>query len=113
MLQDYYPQKDAAEIQKLLGGGFTESLVELTPEQWHGPVLSGYGTHLVYLHNVIEPPAPVFAEVRESVTQDWKTAKGEELNEKFYANLRDRYTVVIEEIVSEDDKVAAVQEPTP
>ena len=32
-------------------------------------------------------------------------AKGEELNEKFYANLRDQYTVVIEDPVV-DDKVA-------
>jgi hypothetical protein len=30
------------------------------------------------------------------VTQDWKAERGEELNEKFYASLRDRYTIVIE-----------------
>jgi hypothetical protein len=67
----------------------------------------------VYVSSISEPPAPVFAEMRERVTQDWKTEKGEELNEKFYANLRDRYTVVIEGIMSEDDKVAAAQEPIP
>ena len=31
MLQNYYPEKDQVEIQKLFGSGFTESLVELTP----------------------------------------------------------------------------------
>jgi len=110
MLQNYYPEKDPIEIQKNFGSGFTESLLELTPGQWHGPVLSGYGVHLVYVSNVSEPPAPVFAEVRERVTQDWKTDRGEELNEKFYASLRERYTVVIE-APEQDDKVAAVQEP--
>ena len=109
MLQTYYPEKDRIEIQKQFGSGFTESLVELTPGQWHGPVLSGYGVHLVYINSVSEPPAPVFAEVRERVVQDWTTDKGEELNEKFYANLRDQYTVVIEEPEPED-KVAVVQE---
>ena len=89
MLQNYYPEKDPIEIQKNFGSGFTESLVELSPGQWHGPVLSGYGVHLVYVSNVSEPPAPVFAEVRERVAQDWKTDRGEELNEQFYANLRD------------------------
>ena len=113
MLQNYYPEKEQAEIQKFFGSGFAESLIALSPGQWHGPVLSGYGVHLVYVSNISETPAPVFAEVREHVMQDWKTDKGDELNEKFYANLRDRYTVVIEEIVSEDDKVAAVQEQTP
>jgi len=111
MLQNYYPEKDPIEIQKNFGRGFTESLVDLSPGQWHGPVLSGYGVHLVYVSNVSEPPAPVFAEVQESVTQDWKTDRGEELNEKFYANLRDRYTIVIE-APEPDNKVAATQEPT-
>jgi hypothetical protein len=109
MLQHYYPEKDKTEIQKHFGSGFTESLVELSPGQWHGPVLSGYGVHLVYVSNITEPPPPVFADMRERVTQDWQTEKGEELNEKFYANLRDSYTVVIEE--PEADKVAAAQEP--
>jgi hypothetical protein len=112
MLQNYYPEKDSLEIQKLFGSGFAESLVDLSPGQWHGPVLSGYGTHLVYVHGVSKPPATVFAEVQERVVQDWKTDKGEELNEKFYANLRDQYTVVIEEPTAED-KVAALPEQAP
>ena len=110
MLQNYYPEKDPIEIRKNFGSGFTESLVDLSPGQWHGPVLSGYGVHLVYVSNIIEPPAPVFAELRERVTLDWKTDRGEELNEKFYASLRDRYTIVIE-APEQDNKVAATQEP--
>jgi peptidyl-prolyl cis-trans isomerase C len=96
MLQNYYPDKDPLEIRKYFGSGFAESLVELSPGLWHGPVLSGYGVHLVYVSNVTAPPAPVFAELRERVTLDWKAERGEELNEKFYASLRDRYTIVIE-----------------
>jgi hypothetical protein len=112
MLQNYYPEKDRAEIQKFFGGGFTKSLVALSPGQWHGPVLSGYGMHLVYVSHISEPPAPVFAELRERVAQDWKTDKGEELNEKFYANLRDRYTIVIEE-PKDAGKTAVLQKKTP
>ena len=110
LLQNYYPDKDPLEIRKYFGSGFAESLVELSPGLWHGPVLSGYGVHLVYVSNVTAPPAPVFAELRERVTLDWKAERGEELNEKFYASLRDRYTIVIE-APEQDDKVAAVQEP--
>ena len=96
MLQNYYPEKDRIEIQKQFGSGFTDSLVELSPGQWYGPVLSGYGVHLVYVVNISEPPAPVFAEVRERVVLDWTADKSEELNEQFYTSLRDQYTVVIE-----------------
>ena len=111
MLQNYYPEKDPIEIQKNFGSGFTESLVALPVGQWHGPVLSGYGVHLVYVGHVTEPPAPVFAELRERVTGDWKIDKGEELNELFYANLRDQYTVVIESPL-EDDQLALLSEQT-
>ena len=106
MLQNYYPEKDMVEIQKLFGSGFTESLVKLSPGQWHGPVLSGYGVHLIYISSVSEPPAPALADVREQVVRDWEMERGEELNDKFYASLRDQYTVVIEEPAAED-KVAA------
>ncbi len=109
MLQSYYPEKDPLEIQKLFGSGFTESLMDLTPGQWHGPVLSGYGTHLVYVSSIHEPSPPVFAQVRERVVQDWTSERSEELNEQFYANLRGSYTIVIEESVAQDD-VAVVPE---
>ncbi len=108
MLQSYYPEHSEVEIMKLFGSGFVESLVKLSTGQWHGPVLSGYGVHLVYVHSRIELPEPEFSEVRERVTMDWETDKREELNEKFYTSLRDRYTIVIEE-ATEVNEVAAVQ----
>ena len=109
MLQNYYPENDKADIQRLFGSGFAESVTELSPGQWHGPVLSGYGVHLVYVHSIIEPPAPDFTEVRERVTLDWETARGIELNQKFYTSLRDQYTIIIEQ-PEQDDKVTAEQE---
>ena len=109
MLQNYYSENDKADIQRLFGSGFAESVTELSPGQWHGPVLSGYGVHLVYVHSIIEPPAPDFTEVRERVTLDWETARGIELNQKFYTSLRDQYTIIIEQ-PEQDDKVTAEQE---
>jgi len=97
MLQNYYPEKDRAEIQKLLGSGFTETLITLSPGQWHGPVLSGFGVHLVYVNSIDEPPPPVFAEVRERMMDDWKLERGAELNDQFYTSLREQYSIVIEE----------------
>jgi hypothetical protein len=111
MLQSYYPERDETEIRKQFGSGFAQSLMALSPGQWHGPVLSGYGVHLVYLSSISEAPPPVFAELRERVVEDWTTEKGEELNEQFYANLRDSYTIVIEEPVVEDEVALGTAEP--
>ncbi len=112
MLQNYFPEKDQAEVQKQFGSGFAESLVELSSGQWHGPVLSGYGVHLVYVHSIVEPPAIVFEDVRQRVTLDWETEKGIELNEQFYESLREQYTIVIEE-PAVDDSVATTQGTNP
>jgi hypothetical protein len=111
MLRDYSPEKAQAEIQKQFGRGFAESVVALTPGQWHGPVLSGYGVHLVYVSDVVQASAPDFATVRERVTQDWTTARSEELNEQFYANLREQYTVVIEPPANGEKVSVLVGEP--
>jgi peptidyl-prolyl cis-trans isomerase C len=111
MLQSYFPEKEPLEIQKSFGRGFTASLMDLAPGRWHGPVLSGYGTHLVYLSDVREPLPPVFDAVRDQVVADWTADRSEELSERFYANLRDSYTIVIEEPVIErpaSDEEAAV-----
>ncbi len=91
------PAKRPGRDSKNLGSGFTDTLITLAPGQWHGPVLSGFGVHLVYVNSITEPPPPVFAEVRERVVADWSLDRGEELNDKFYANLREQYTIVIEE----------------
>ena len=119
MLQNYYPEKDPLEIQKFFGSGFAQSLVDLSPGEWHGPVLSGYGTHLVYVSSVIEPPPPTFANVRDRVVEEWTSERSEELNEQFYASLRESYTIVIEEpaVMEEEgdgkDDVALVPEQSP
>jgi hypothetical protein len=62
-----------------------------------------YGVHLVYLHSIVEPPAIVLEDVHERVTLDWETEKRIELNEQFYASLREQYTIIIEEPAVDDN----------
>jgi hypothetical protein len=97
MLQSYYPERSEAELLKLFGSGFARSVFELAPQQWHGPVLSGYGTHLVYVHDRRETDPPTFTEVEDQVRQDWENDKREQLNEQFVASMVARYDVTIED----------------
>ena len=98
MLQSYYPERSEAELLKLFGSGFARSVFELTSQQWHGPVLSGYGTHLVYVHDHQKAQPPVFADVKEQVRQQWESDKREQLNEQFVASVVARYDVTIEDV---------------
>ena len=96
MLQGYYPERSEADLLKLFGSGFAKSVFELEPQQWHGPVLSGYGTHLVYVHDHQQPEPPAFADVEEQVRQEWESDKREELNSQFVDSMIARYEVIIE-----------------
>jgi peptidyl-prolyl cis-trans isomerase C len=111
MLQRYYPQKTKLEISKLFGQGFTQSVFELSPGEWHGPVLSGYGVHLVYVHDHAESPAPEFAAVEERVKQDWLDDKRRELQGKFVSDVLASYEVVFEDLPDETPEQGAEAEP--
>lgn len=103
MLQSYYPERDEADISKLFGGEFARSIMDLEPEKWHGPVLSGYGTHLVYVHALQKFPPPTFEQVSVRLAEDWTNEKRAEFNDEYIESLLKRYTVVIEGEDSESD----------
>jgi hypothetical protein len=96
MLQGYYPEKPEQRIASLFGREFARSVFELEAGQWHGPVLSGYGTHLVYVDERREFPVPTLIEVKDQVTQDWVDEKRREITEQYFAGLLDRYEVIVE-----------------
>jgi peptidyl-prolyl cis-trans isomerase C len=97
MLQNYYPNRTKLEIRKLFGSGFTESVFQLEPEKWHGPVLSGYGTHLVYINNLQQSEVPAFEFIREQVKVDWTADMQKKLNDRYIEGLMARYQIVFEE----------------
>ncbi len=126
MLQDYYPNKSPIEIQKQFGSGFTQSLEKLSSGQWHGPILSGFGVHLVYVQEIIPASIPPFTTVRDQVKVQWLEEQRKSLNKKFYDKLINNYDIVIEESTKEnqiqddkepknlvkDNSVARLQEST-
>jgi peptidyl-prolyl cis-trans isomerase C len=97
MLQSYYPTRSPLEIRKLFGNGFSEAVFELEPGQWIGPVLSGYGTHLVYIHDHQKSELPAFEFVREQVKTDWMNDMQKKLNDRYIEGLMARYEIVFEE----------------
>jgi hypothetical protein len=97
MLQNYYPQKTELEIRKQFGSGFSEVVMGLAPGQWHGPVLSGYGVHLVYVSALQQSPPPAFADVQDAVFADWQAGQQAQFNEEFFQSLKSRYEIVVED----------------
>ena len=87
-------------MARLFGSEFASSVFGLEPERWHGPVLSGYGVHLVYVHLRQTAPPPAFSAAEEAVRQDWEDEKRAELNSQFIDGVLARYEVIVEDEAS-------------
>ena len=61
-------------------------------------MLSGYGTHLVYIYALKQAPLPLLEDVREVVLQNWQGDQQDTFNEQFFDSLKSRYDIVIDEL---------------
>jgi peptidyl-prolyl cis-trans isomerase C len=98
MLQSYYPDVSEFDIRREFGTGFSQALMKLEPGKWHGPVLSGYGAHLVYIYAVRKAPPPIFEDVRNDVLANWQAEQQKQFNLDFFENLKARYKIVVAKV---------------
>ena len=84
-------------VSSHFGEQFAASLDTLAPGQsWQGPVLSGFGWHLVRVTGRHASRVPKLSEVRQQVENDWRAATAKARRDEGYAILRDAYEVEIE-----------------
>jgi hypothetical protein len=96
MLRSYFADVPEQDIRRQLGSGFAEAVMKLEPGQWHGPVLSGFGPHLVYVYQLTPAPLPVLDDTRDAVVNEWQRVETEKFNVEFLNSLKSRYDIVIE-----------------
>lgn len=86
----------ADEVARAFGTGFAEALKDAPPGQWHGPVRSGLGVHLVRLE-AHRPARPLALEdARAAVLRDWQAQWRKEAEAAAFEALRAGYEIVIE-----------------
>jgi hypothetical protein len=86
----------ASALAARFGDSFAESLADLEPGEWQGPVQSGFGLHLVYLDAVDEGRAVTLDEARDDVLRDFEAQRLRESIDALYDRLRERYDIVVE-----------------
>jgi hypothetical protein len=93
VLEDVSEQALRAE----LGQSFAADVFALDADGvWHGPLRSQFGLHLVRLSERSEARRPRLDEVREQVVEALLRQRRQQANDAAYAQLRDRYEIVIE-----------------
>jgi hypothetical protein len=96
LLRSYYPMQSLDETAREFGKLFAQKLSSLQAGQWHGPLESAYGIHLVYIHEKIDSRNPKLDEVREKVKIDLLNIRKREMNQKAYHAIRSRYKLLVE-----------------
>ncbi len=89
------------QLSNLLGDEFAEQVYSLPVNHWSGPVASGYGLHLVYIHSRTAARVQQLAEVRHSVIRQWQTVKQQELNNLFYQGIQQRYEIILDDDIAQ------------
>ena len=95
MFQDYYGDRSFAEMARLFGPRFAETLLQQQPGSWQGPIESGYGWHLVWVDSVTQSRVPAFEEVEAEVKTEWISDQRAETRRRAYEAMRARYEVVL------------------
>jgi hypothetical protein len=95
MLASEYRLRTPEEIQREFGSRFAEAIIALDPG-WHGPIGSGYGTHLVEITERLESRLPEFEQVRDRVSTDYARVRRERANQLLLEGLSAEYDVSID-----------------
>lgn len=96
-LQTYFAQKDKDAVRQAFGKQFADALFEASEEGWRPPIASGYGQHVVWIHQVTAATLIPYEQVKEKVFLDWQQQQQVFYNERLQENLLRKYEVVVEE----------------
>ena len=98
--QSYLSQYSEVELRRMFGAQLVDEIVKLEPGAWHGPLVSGYGAHVVRVVDVMRTPIPPFEAIRGQVAEQWMAEQIETKSDRYVDELVSRYDVVIEDMQS-------------
>ena len=93
MLPHEFTDVSRSQLGRLFGEDFAAALFTLEAGSWQGPVLSGYGHHLVYLFDVRDARPIPFTESKTRVLQDWQRDRFEQVKQELLEELKSRYGI--------------------
>lgn len=104
MIPQHFRNETEIDIERALGSEFADALRKLPKGNWTGPIVSGFGLHLVRIDNWVEGKLPELEQVKKLVMRDWASEKRKHVNAEFYQGLRKKYVVTIEAVTGDNMK---------
>ena len=97
----HYDDISADELALQLGSKFPEAIKKENINKWIGPIPSGFGYHVVYITEKINPQLPSIDIIKKDIIRDYEYDHQKEVNELIYKELKKKYDIEID-IKSED-----------
>ena len=105
MLDQSFSEATDQDLARTFGGPFVDAVSELAPGDWQGPVVSGYGLHLVQVIDREPSRLPEWQQVRERILEDMRYQARRAAEDQFFQEVASGYRV------SYDQGAAAVLTP--
>ena len=83
-------------LNREIGGNFTKQLPNLETEIWTGPVMSGFGVHLIYIEQKTDPKIPEFETVKQEVLRNYEYQMVLDSKEAILNELKKNYNINIQ-----------------
>ncbi len=94
----HFQEADKDKIIKLFGKSFYKQINFLKPKQWHKPIISSKGVHIVYIAKLSNGEILPFKAVKDLVTSDYI----EDMKTRHYKNkiksIKNNYKIVHEQL---------------
>lgn len=83
-------------VAREFGADFAAQLEVAPLDEWHGPVVSGFGAHLVRVNSRRAASTPTLPEVRAQVLREWENERRERNRDLAYREMAGKYRIDIE-----------------
>jgi PPIC-type PPIASE domain len=113
MLPPDVERSTRSSIARQFGDGFADEVLKTEPGRWAGPIRSGYGLHLVWVHARHEGRMPALDEVRPLVERELISARRRQQIDAMYERMLSRYKVVVERRRTDSQGVPATGDAAP
>lgn len=84
---------DEQTVSGDFGAEFAKAVMKLPPGEWHGPVASAFGQHLVRVTERRESAARPFDAIREALVEEWRRRGEADAKELYFKGLLGRYDI--------------------
>jgi hypothetical protein len=88
-------------VERMFGAEFAQSVWNLPPGDWNGPVESPYGLHLVRVEEKTESTIPEWTEVRDDVLADLRYEARKSAEDQLFAEMASRFEIIYDPAITE------------